>query len=78
MKVILKDKNIFARHGLYSIKFLIKFWLIYVGFPMALEIKTKPRVEKLCVGLFVLWLAGKFSKTKKKTIKKNSQIYSLC
>ena len=45
---------------------------------MALEIKTKPRVEKLCVGLFVLWLAGKFSKTKKKTIKKSSQIYSLC
>lgn len=25
MKGILKDKNIFARHGLYSIKFLIKF-----------------------------------------------------
>ena len=57
MKGILKEKNIFA-DGLYSIKVLIKFWLIYVGFPIALEIKTlKPRVEKLCV-----WWLGSFRK----------------
>ena len=49
MKGILKEEKIFA-DGLYSIKVLIKFSLMYVGFPIALEIKTlKPRVEKLCV-----------------------------
>lgn len=70
MKVILKDKNIFVCYGLYLIKFLIKFWFIYVGFLMVLEIKIKLCVEKLCVGLFVLWLVGKFLKIKKKIIKK--------